>query len=233
MKKIKKQNKIRMLLISIIILLLLIIVVLLFGLKDNPKLIETPKERVYHNETVMPSYIDDIVVNSRLIPKNSKRRPSKKREIKYIVIHETDNRSTGAGAYKHSLYLYSNNDSINGWHYTVDENEIYHNLPDNELAWHAGDGQSGDGNNFGVGIEMSVNVDGNYDKTLDNTVKLIVYLMHEYDLNIEDVKLHRDFSGKICPHRMITENKVDIFYEKIKKEYFFTYQVNKALNLAK
>ena len=83
MKKIKKQNKIRMLLISIIILLLLIIVVLLFGLKDNPKLIETPKERVYHNETVMPSYIDDIVVNSRLIPKNSKRRPSKKREIKY------------------------------------------------------------------------------------------------------------------------------------------------------
>lgn len=229
MKK-RRLNKIQRIMILIIFVLVGIILFLLWNFKENKIEEEEVVERFYHQDTVLPSYIDGIVVHTNFINKNSKRRTNEKRLIKYIVIHETDNRNSGTGAYKHSVYLTTNEDSVNGWHYTVDDNSIYHNLPDNMVAWHAGDGRSEDGGNMnGVGIEMAVNNDGDYDKTIKNTVKLVIYLMKEYDLTIDDVKLHKDFSGKICPHRMITENKVNEFYDMIKNEYFNKYQSNKFI----
>ena len=228
MKK-RNINKTQKIMILVIFVLIGIIIFLLINFKDD-EVIEEVKERYYHSETVLPSYIDGVVVYTRFVNKDSKRRTNEYRLIKYVVIHETDNRAIGTGAYKHSLYLTSNEDSVNGWHYTVDDNSIYHNLPDNMVAWHAGDGRSENGGNMnGIGIEMAVNTDGDYNKTIENTVKLVVYLMYEYDLGIEDVKLHKDFSGKICPHRLITENKVDLFYDMIKDEYFKKYQCNKVV----
>ncbi|NLC96373.1 MAG: N-acetylmuramoyl-L-alanine amidase [Erysipelotrichaceae bacterium] len=220
--------------IFIIILLIITIVFLVYNIKNFKQEEEIIIERYYYSETVVPSYIDGITITTHFLNKSSDRRPSEHRLIKYIVVHETDNRNIGTGALKHSQYLTSNSDNINGWHYTVDDHIIYHNIPDNEIAWHAGDGRSEDGGNMnGIGIEMAVNVDGDYDKTLENSVKLIVYLMHEYELDINDVKLHKDFSGKICPHKLITENKAGIFYDMIKKEYFLKYQTDKFLKEGK
>ncbi len=191
-----------------------------FFLLDN----EEVEVRVYYTETVLPSGIGDINVFTVIIPSSSGRRPKEIREIKYIVIHETDNRNLGTGAYKHSQYLLNNADNANSWHYTVDDKVIYHNLPDNEIAWHAGDGRSEDGGNInGIGIEMCVNVDGSYEKTLENTAELVAYLMYQYELTIDDVKLHQDFSGKICPHRLITENRVEDFYQMIINKYNLRY----------
>ena len=39
------------------------------------------------------------------------------------------------------------------------------------------------GNMNGIGIEMCVNSDGNYEQTLINTEKLCARLLIEYDLN--------------------------------------------------
>ena len=43
------------------------------------------------------SYIDGIPVYTDFIPEGSRARPGQTREIKYLVIHETDNFSAGAG----------------------------------------------------------------------------------------------------------------------------------------
>ena len=108
------------------------------------------------------------------------RAPGQTREIKYLVIHETDNFSGGADAAAHNSFIHQNADADNGivsWHYTVDDHQIYHHLPDTETAYHAGDMMTEDGGNMnGIGIEMCVNEGGNYEQTLINTEKLCAQL---------------------------------------------------------
>ena len=133
------------------------------------------------------TYIEDIPVMTDFLPEGTRARPGQKREIKYLVIHETDNTGSGANAAAHNSFIHQNANAEEGivsWHYTVDDHEIYHHLPDDETAYHAGDGMEKNGGNMnGIGIEMCVNSDGNYEQTLINTEKLCARLLIEYDLN--------------------------------------------------
>lgn len=62
-----------------------------------------------------------------------------KTSTEYITVHDTANNSSGATAQMHASYL-RNGGGGASWHYTVDEDGAYHNIPNNEVAWHAGDG---------------------------------------------------------------------------------------------
>ena len=143
------------------------------------------------------------------------------RKIKYIVIHETGNRGRNANAASHNNYLHTEADNQQkSWHYTVDDHEIYYHIPDNEIAFHAGDGLSKDGGNLnGIGIEMCVNPENDYELTLQNTAKLAAMLLEAYDLDIRDVKKHEDFSGKNCPEILLKEGRWDEFVEMVKLEH--------------
>ena len=112
-------------------------------------------------------------------------------------------------------------EGIVSWHYTVDYHEIYHHLPDDETAYHAGDGMEKNGGNMnGIGIEMCVNSDGNYEQTLINTEKLCARLLIEYDLNpSKALKKHQDFSGKICPSTLINSGRWDEFCSAVTAKY--------------
>ncbi len=85
------------------------------------------------------------------------------------------------------------------WHYTIDPREIYHHLPDNEIAHHAGNEE---GNTYGIGIELCFNKDGNFDKIFDNSAKLVAYLLKFYNIDITAIKTHHDFTGKDCPNNI-------------------------------
>ena len=50
------------------------------------------------------TYIEDIPVITDYIPEGSRARPGGLREIKYLVIHETDNFSAGADAAAHNSF---------------------------------------------------------------------------------------------------------------------------------
>ena len=104
------------------------------------------------------TYIEDIPVMTDFLPEGTRARPGQKREIRYLVIHETDNTGTGANAAAHNSFIHQNANAEEGivsWHYTVDDHEIYHHLPDDETAYHAGDGMEKNGGNMnGIGIEM-------------------------------------------------------------------------------
>lgn len=170
------------------------------------------------------SYIEDIPVYTDYIPEGSRARPGETREIKYLVIHETDNFSAGADAAAHNSFIHQNANAESGivsWHYTVDDHEIYHHLPDNETAYHAGDQMEKNGGNMnGIGIEMCVNEDGNYEQTLINTEKLCARLLLEYDLNPDKaLKKHQDFSGKVCPAKLINDGRWDEFCAAVKQKY--------------
>lgn len=166
----------------------------------------------YATESVYPDEVYGISVITDLIEEGSNIRPGTTREIRYIVIHETDNTEAGVGAANHATYLKYNNDLYTSWHYTVDDTEIYHHLPDNEVGYHAGDEI---GNLYGIGIELCVNSDGDFDKTFDNATKLVAYLLKAYHLTIEDIKTHYDFNGKDCPHIIRATGRMDEFKEKV------------------
>lgn len=164
-----------------------------------------------------PNNINGIPLHISILRKDHPFRPNIQRKIKYIVIHETANENIGSNAKRHNEYIHKNNKRQVSWHYTVDDSEIYQHLPNNEIGWHAGDKQSIDGGNVnGIGIEMCVNSDGDYNKTKDNTAELVAFLLNTYDLDVSAVKKHQDFSGKNCPQHLIESNGFDDFIELIK-----------------
>ena len=157
------------------------------------------------------TYIEDIPVMTDFLPEGTRARPGQKREIKYLVIHETDNTGSGANAAAHNSFIHQNANAEEGivsWHYTVDDHQIYQHLPDNEEAWHSGDRE---GNHSSISIELCVNADGNFDQTMENAAKLTAFLLKEYDLTIDDVKQHYDFNGKDCPLIIRQEGRWDEF----------------------
>lgn len=167
--------------------------------------------------------IEDIIPQ-----KGGKVRPGDVRQKKWIVIHETGNSSKGADAKNHSTYLKNlakANTTYVSWHYTVDDHEIYHHIPDNEIAYHASDGRvEGGGNMASIGIEICVNSDGNFDKARDNAAWLTAKLLKENNLTIGAVKQHHDFApdGKNCPQTIRDKGLWNNFLQAVQKYYGVT-----------
>ena len=213
-RRLKKGIKIKLILIAIITSIILGVVIFMF---NSGNIISMIKQQKISEEIIFDS-VDEISVFNEIIGEFQQNRPAIKREIKYIVMHETGNFSSSANASNHSQYLLTNDNDENSWHYTVDENEIYHHLPDNEVGWHASDGLNVDGGNLnGIGIELCVNEGSDYLKTVDNAAKLVAKLLDLYELDIDDVKTHKDFSGKDCPTNLLLENNWQMFIDKIQE----------------
>ncbi len=168
-----------------------------------------------------PEQIAGISVHTQYIPEDSQARSGRKREIHYIVIHETDNTGAHATAKAHSEYLQENCwKEQKSWHYTVDDHEIWHHLPDKEVGYHAGDSSWKEGGNRnGIGIELCVNQGGDFDQTIHNAAQLTAYLLLKYNLTIDAVKKHQDFSGKICPSTIIGTNRWQEFLQLVQEDY--------------
>jgi len=154
------------------------------------------------------------------IPSGRKNRPGKANPMKYITIHNTGNTSKGAGAKNHATYVKGDAaaNEPKSWHYTVDESCGYQHLPDNETAYHAGDGASGTGNTQSIGIEICMNSDGDILKATDNAAELTASLCKKHNIPVGNVKQHYDWTKKNCP-QMIRSGKPynwDAFINKVK-----------------
>ena len=180
------------------------------------------------DQIVLP-YSGDIKIIQSIVHPNTKTklRPGQSKEgskmpggIKYVVIHDTgmpgiQYNATGINQYIHEQ-ANSPTGRIASWHYTVGEDAVYQHVPDDEVAWHAGDGSRpygsayynntyqynsiGGGNQNGIGIETCINAGGNYRLVLRKTAKLVAALLLKYNLEIDAVKQHYNFSGKNCPY---------------------------------
>ena len=127
-------------------------------------------------------------------------RPGIDNPCQYITIHNTGNFKAGAHAAAHAAWLQTVNELVS-WHYTVDDMEIYQHLPDDETAYHAGDG-SGDGNRKSIAIEICVNADGNLLAATDNAARLAARLCRKHNIPLENIVQHHHWSGKNCPAQL-------------------------------
>lgn len=138
--------------------------------------------------------------------KNPKIRPGLSMKPTHITDHDTGNPGRGANAEMHNRYIHNmsgydpKDTSHVSWHITVDENFIYQHIPFDENGWHCGDGSGiKSGNRVSIGVEKTMNIDGNRAAVEENAIALHVYLLNAFKLTPNRVVPHEDWSGKYCP----------------------------------
>lgn len=134
--------------------------------------------------------------------------------IQYIVIHNTGTTEEVTDSERYNLRMHTT-DGETSWHYTVDDNKIYHSLSDSVVGWHAGSSH----NYCSIGIEICTNgapqsssgkfyfsgsayeewVETRFKKSLRNTAVLVAELLTRYGLSTDAVIQHYDVTEKNCP----------------------------------
>jgi N-acetylmuramoyl-L-alanine amidase len=145
-----------------------------------------------------------INITEMLAPKGTNCRPAYAMTPIYITVHNTANTSKGAGAVSHGKYLKSAAGSAKyvSYHYAVDDKNVVRIIPDNEAAWHAGDGANGAGNRKSIGIEICENPESDLRTATDNAAMLCAVLCKTYSISLANVVQHNKWSGKNCPNRI-------------------------------
>lgn len=136
------------------------------------------------------------------------------KQINGVTIHMTDNWGKGSGAVAHANYLKNDGASREAsWHYCIDDTYATQSIPDNEVAYHSGNET---GNYTTISIEICVNPDSNLEKACNNAVELAAYLLKKYNLSIDRLYRHYDWSGKWCPSQLMNEKPYSWAYFKMK-----------------
>lgn len=135
-------------------------------------------------------------------------RSTRKSSIKYIVIHDTGNKSAGANAKAHYNYFNGGNRNSSADIFVDDREILCINDYTKYYTWHCGDGKGKYGitNANSVGIEMCINSDSDREKALSNMVTITKELMKELNIPIDRVVRHYDASKKNCPQTMASNN---------------------------
>ena len=118
---------------------------------------------------------------------------------RYLTIHQTGNTSAGANAKAHHN-LQARSGIGYGWHWQVDDHEAIQTHDDFKI-WHAGDGR-GKGNTESISIEICVNLDGDYNQSVENGAKLAALILKEENIDISKMVQHNYWTGKNCPEQI-------------------------------
>ena len=77
------------------------------------------------------------------------------------------------------------------------------------------------GNLNSIGIETCVNAGIDYNDVMRNTARVVAELLIKYNLHINRVKQHNNFSGKDCPMTMRRSNRWDEFIKLVELEKYY------------
>lgn len=136
-----------------------------------------------------------------VIKKGAINRPQAKNSCEFITIHDTANKARGANAAAHAKYIKTLKERTS-WHYTVDDESVYQHLPDGEKSYHT---SSSVANENSIAVELCVNEDGDFEKTKENAILLVRGLMKKHGIPAENLRAHRDWTGKNCPASLAGE----------------------------
>lgn len=120
---------------------------------------------------------------------NSLDMPSKRTlPLAGITIHNTDVLGTADDCKNYIAATINGNLNDVRVNYYVSPVSIYHGLEDDRINWSCGDGAKGLGNNTTIAIEiiMDNTTSSNNIKSMENGARLTAYLLHKYNMNIED-----------------------------------------------
>ena len=150
-------------------------------------------------------------------PEQRKKYPAPFRDgVGFVTIHNT---AEPFSAFDERDRVANRRDARTSFHFAVDEREIVQLLPLHFHGWHAGDGE-GDGNLRSVGIEIcrSVFREKNgwlYRRAEENASLLAAALLRHFGLPLSALRMHRDWSGKCCPHRILEAESWKAFVSRV------------------
>ena len=123
------------------------------------------------------------------------------RTPQFYVVHNTYN---DAPAKNEVSYMIGNNNKVS-FHYAVDDVEVVQGLLENRSAFASGDGGKGQGNLYGIHVEICYSKSGGdrFIKAEQNAAKFIADGLKAHGWGIDKVKKHQDFADKYCPHRTL------------------------------
>lgn len=159
----------------------------------------------------------------RLAPLGYKCRPGISRTgFRGITVHNTSNWSNGANAIAHANLLRNGWKNVTtSWHYVIDKDFAVRCIPENEVAWCAGDG-NGDGNMKTINIEICDNADGDILQATDNAAELCANILKRYGITNarEHLFQHNHWTGKDCPYDIRRGNPYnwDTFVNKVQAQ---------------
>lgn len=110
----------------------------LFGYqyKYNKDIIKSVSKYWFKEHTV-----EEMIAPLNSESENDNRPGTIKESTQYVVVHDTASSAPTANEYAHARYV-SNGGGGTSWHYSVGDNASIHQIPDNEVAYHAGDSLS-------------------------------------------------------------------------------------------
>lgn len=137
-------------------------------------------------------------------------------DAEYITYHNTYN---DVKAWNEVNYMIGNSSQVS-YHYAVDEKEVVQGIRTDRNAWACGDGGSGTGNRKSISVEVCYSKNGGskYDKAEKLANKFIAQLLHERGWGVDRVKPHQYWSGKWCPHRILSHARWSAIIEDIQSE---------------
>lgn len=147
-------------------------------------------------------------IRQALLKKGHRVRPGTPLNYQYITIHSTGNHNSSADSERRWLDNPDNTREAS-WHICIDAKEAVMAIPLNEVAWHAGSG-----NSKSIGVEICES--GDRKKTLDHAAKVVAKLLKDKGLNISHLKRHYDWTNKNCPSILSANNWAG--WEDFKKE---------------
>lgn len=158
----------------------------------------------------------DLNLSKEYVPGGMKNRPGDKCTPSFITVHNTSNTDKGADADAHSklvrtkgYYMWKGKKKWVSWHFTVDDGEVIKQLPINEVAYHAGKG-----NTQSIGIEQCMNEGIDVGRVDERLCQLIAQLRIALSIDREHVVSHKHWTGKNCPILLLNKweailNRVD------------------------
>lgn len=149
----------------------------------------------------IPDGLTDLNIQVDYLTPNGVQSGGKGNTIQEIILHDTGNRDAGSDARMHHEYQRGGSEGReSSWHYQVDDSVAIQSFPHDEICYHAGNGNPG-----GIGIEMCINSDGNFEQAVHNTAKLMASLCYVYgwDPN-QNIRTHQDCTGKYCPKSLLS-----------------------------
>lgn len=150
-----------------------------------------------------------MIRKQNILPVGHRNRPGHPMQPKGLLFHTTNNWRDGAGDEMHGEYMENVTDRVVSWHHTVDKDSATQHIPEDENAWHAGDGTNGYYNRNYIGMEIAceaVELGEQIDAaTYRNAVQLAAEICIHHGFGYDQLQPHRVVYGKDCPHHTLMD----------------------------
>ncbi len=150
-------------------------------------------------------------------------------KVQWITIHNTDDINEAKGTNDAEQYaravVQNQSMGLSREHYYIDETDCWQVLAENEVGWHAADG-NGPGNETSIAVEIIMNGSGSKDDVgaEDRGALLAAILLDRHNLGIDKLTTHKHWYPKkecpyyILPHWDAFKAKVERYLKQIKSE---------------